>query len=130
MCINKTPKRHYWAMSSINIPNFINVSVIVFALWPYNQSGTPARPPPARRPPARRTDTFSKSDNNTLRQILAEGKNSRHFSKGVEVFENSQQFRGVFGETFIPLFRNSEILSCSVSQPTARVELRTYQFAA
>ena len=27
------------------------------------------------RPPARRTDTFSKSDNNTLRQILAEGKN-------------------------------------------------------
>ena len=35
------------------------------------------RPParlPARRPPARRTDTFSKSDNNTLRQILAEGK--------------------------------------------------------
>ena len=26
------------------------------------------------RPPARRTDTFSKSDNNTLRQILAEGK--------------------------------------------------------
>ena len=31
--------------------------------------------PPARRPPAaRRTDTFSKSDSNTLRQILAEGK--------------------------------------------------------
>ena len=59
-------------MSSINIPNFINVSVIVFALWPYNQSGTPAR---TARPPARRTDTFSKSDNNTLRQILAEGKN-------------------------------------------------------
>ena len=27
------------------------------------------------RPPARRTDTFSKSDNNTLRQILAKGKN-------------------------------------------------------
>ena len=25
--------------------------------------------------PARRTDNFSKSDNNTLRQILAEGKN-------------------------------------------------------
>ena len=60
-------------MSSINIPNFINVSVIVFALWPYNQSGTPART--ARPPAARRTDTFSKSDNNTLRQILAEGKN-------------------------------------------------------
>ena len=34
-----------------------------------------ARPPPAHRPPARRTDNFSKSDNNTLRQILAEGKN-------------------------------------------------------
>ena len=33
----------------------------------------PHRPP--ARPPARRTDTFSKSDNNTLRQILAEGKN-------------------------------------------------------
>ena len=61
-------------MSSINIPNFINVSLIVFALWPYNQSGTPAAPP-ARPPAARRTDTFSKSDNNTLRQILAEGKN-------------------------------------------------------
>ena len=30
--------------------------------------------PPA--PPARRTDTFFKSDNNTLRQILAEGKKS------------------------------------------------------
>ena len=29
----------------------------------------------ARPPAARRTDTFSKSDNNTLRQILAEGKN-------------------------------------------------------
>ena len=27
------------------------------------------------RPPVRRTDNFSKSDNNTLRQILAEGKN-------------------------------------------------------
>ena len=27
------------------------------------------------RPPAGRTDNFSKSDNNTLRQILAEGKN-------------------------------------------------------
>ena len=27
------------------------------------------------RPPARRTDKFSKSDNNTLQQILAEGKN-------------------------------------------------------
>ena len=25
------------------------------------------------RPPTRRTDNFSKSDNNTLRQILAEG---------------------------------------------------------
>ena len=33
-----------------------------------------ARPPAARPPPARRTDNFSKSDNNTLRQILAEGK--------------------------------------------------------
>ena len=43
MCIIKTPKRHYGAMSSINMPNFINVSVIVFALWLYNQSGTPAR---------------------------------------------------------------------------------------
>ena len=30
-----------------------------------------------RPPPARRTDTFSKSDNNTLRQILAEGKNAK-----------------------------------------------------
>ena len=30
--------------------------------------------PPARPTPARRTDTFSKSDNSTLRQILAEGK--------------------------------------------------------
>ena len=47
MCIIETPKRHCGAMSSINMPNFINVSVIVFALWPYNQSGTPARPPPA-----------------------------------------------------------------------------------
>ena len=74
----KTPKRHYGAMSSTYMPNFINVSGIVFVLWPYNQSGTPARPsPPARRrPPAHRTDNFSKSDNNTLRQILAEGKNS------------------------------------------------------
>ena len=35
-----------------------------------------ARPPAAARPPpsTRRTDNFSKSDNNTLRQILAEGK--------------------------------------------------------
>ena len=33
------------------------------------------RPPaPPARLPARRTDIFSKSDNNTLRQILAEGK--------------------------------------------------------
>ena len=31
----------------------------------------------ARPPAARRTDNFSKSDNNTLRQILAEGKNSK-----------------------------------------------------
>ena len=28
------------------------------------------------RPPARRTDNFSKSDNNTPQQILAEGKNA------------------------------------------------------
>ena len=60
----KTPKRHCGAMNFNYMPNFINVSVIVFALWPYNQSGTPAR----------RSDNFSKSDNNTLRQILAEGK--------------------------------------------------------
>ena len=61
----KTPKRHCGAVSCNYIPNFINVSEIVFELWPYNQSGTPAL----------RTDNFSKSDNNTLRQILAEGKN-------------------------------------------------------
>ena len=36
----------------------------------------------ARPPAARRTDTFSKSDNNTLRQILAEGKNG---SLGISV---------------------------------------------
>ena len=38
---------------------------MVLTLQSYNQSGTPAR----------RTDKFSKSDNNTLQQILAEGKN-------------------------------------------------------
>ena len=36
----------------------------------------------ARPPAARRTDKFSKSDNNTLRQILAEGKNE---SLGISV---------------------------------------------
>ena len=46
------------------IPNFINISGIVLALWPYNQRGTPARSaltarPPARPPPAGRT-TFPK----------------------------------------------------------------------
>ena len=34
----------------------------------------------ARPPAARRTDNFSKSDNNTLRQILAEGKNQIVFT--------------------------------------------------
>ena len=29
------------------MPDFINVSVIVFALWPYNQSVMPAHPPSA-----------------------------------------------------------------------------------
>ena len=43
MCIIKTPKRHYGAMSSINIPNFINVSVIVFVLWPHNQTFFPLK---------------------------------------------------------------------------------------
>ena len=61
-------------MSSINMPNFINVSVIVFELWPYNQSGMPAGPTAARPPAARPAGNFSKSDNNTLRQILAECK--------------------------------------------------------
>ena len=70
---NQDPKRRHGAISSINIPNFINVRVIVFVLWPYNQSGTPAYPP-AHPPAARWTDTYFKSDNNTLRQILAEGK--------------------------------------------------------
>ena len=42
----KTPKRYCGAMSSKYMPNFINVSGIVFVLWPYNQSGTPARRPP------------------------------------------------------------------------------------
>ena len=40
-----------------------------------------ARPHRPHRPPARRTDTFSKSDNNTLRQILAEGKNCINLCK-------------------------------------------------
>ena len=33
----KTPKRHCGAMSSNYMPNFINISGIVFMLWPYNQ---------------------------------------------------------------------------------------------
>ena len=45
----------------------------------------PHRPP--AQPPARRTDTFFKSDNNTLRQILAEGKKSGHsYMQGSTVF--------------------------------------------
>ena len=36
---------------------------------------------PARPPTARRTDNFSKSDNNTLRQIRAEGKNPENIDK-------------------------------------------------
>ena len=84
----KTPKRHCMAMSSNYMPNFINVSGIVLVLWHYNQSGTPARPsPPARRrPPAHRTDNFSKSDNNTLRQILAEGKNGFRLKVRIQNF--------------------------------------------
>ena len=49
----KTPKRHCGAMSSNYMPNFINISGIVLALWPYNQSGTPARSARSACPPAR-----------------------------------------------------------------------------
>ena len=80
LCMIKTPKRHCRAMSSNYMPNLVNVSEVIFTLWPYNQSGTPActactaRLP--TRPYARRhwTNNFSKSDNDTLRQILAKGK--------------------------------------------------------
>ena len=39
MCIIKIPEKHYGAISSISMPNFINVSAIVFWLalqpkWP------------------------------------------------------------------------------------------------
>ena len=48
-------------MSSNYIPNFINISGIVFELWPYNQSGMPARRLPTRcRPPAAGQTTFAK----------------------------------------------------------------------
>ena len=40
----KTSKRHYGAMSSIHVPNFINVSVTLVMLWPYNRGGTPEPP--------------------------------------------------------------------------------------
>ena len=54
----------------------------------------------ARPPAARRTDTFSKSDNNTLRQILAEGKNGEErqlmgYSIVVEVKTLSTTYRGI-----------------------------------
>ena len=69
----KPPIRHCEAKSSVNKQNFINVRVTVFTLWPSYQRGTPAKP--LTRPPYHQTDKFSKSDNNTLGQILAEGKN-------------------------------------------------------
>ena len=60
-----------------------------------------ARPLPARCPPAaRRTDNFSKSDNNTLRQILAEGKK---LSSKAEPWGTPNE-RCPFVDTEVPMF--------------------------
>ena len=53
-----------------------------------------ARPP--ARPPARRTDNFSKSDNNTLRQILAEGKKKKRV---LPLYVNINWLFGIFNQT-------------------------------
>ena len=70
-----------------------------------------ARP---HRPPARRTDTFFKSDNNTLRQILAEGKNFCQKNSFDVVKSSNLEMVNLFGVAVILYLKCTTLFTFSV----------------